>query len=80
MQTTTHVFPKIEAKRSHSGHCPVCGRAVRRSRTFWHTVNPFNRRADGTVRTPAEVRVEVEREADAWVPDFTHATCRAAMR
>lgn len=75
---TTYTFQRIQARRQHAGICPVCGRQVRRSRTFWHTVNPFNRNDDGTVRTPAEVRDRVNAEADAWEPDFTHTTCAEA--
>lgn len=77
MSSRTIRFQPIEARRSHTGKCPVCGKSVRRSRTFEHTVSPFNRNADGSIRTPEEIRVRVKAEADAWQPDFTHGTCRA---
>lgn len=72
---TTYTFPRVTAKRTVSGRCSLCGRRVRRSRTFGMTVNPFNRNPDGTVRTTAEVRAAVNAEALAWAPDFTHAFC-----
>ena len=77
MRTVTHNFPEIVARRTKSGSCPVCGKRVRRSQTFSETVNPFNRNEGGTLKSPAEVRVSVNKEADAWVPDFTHARCEA---
>lgn len=76
MPTYTEHYQQIEARRSHTGKCPVCGKKVRRSHTFMHTVNPWNRKADGTVRTVWEVGEAVNAEADRWVPDFTHAACK----
>jgi hypothetical protein len=68
-------FDVVAIRCQKSGRCPVCGRSVTRSKRFEQTVNPWNRNADGTVKTVAEVRADVRREADAWLPDFTHATC-----
>ena len=73
----TYTFPPITVRRVHSGKCPVCGKTVRRSRSFTHTVNPFNRNPDGSVRTVAEVTARVNAEADLWVPDFTHTACES---
>lgn len=68
-------FEVVAAHRTRQGQCPICGRTVRRSRTFEMTVNPFNRNEDGTVRTRGEVQAAVEDKADAWSPDFRHAFC-----
>lgn len=73
----TYVYDKITATRRRSGKCPECGRRTARSHTETMTVNPFNKNPDGSVRTPAEVRLAVEAKADAWVPDFRHEVCRA---
>lgn len=77
MRTVTHTFHEIVARRSKSGPCPVCGKRVRRSQTFSETVNPFNRNEDGSPKSPAEVRVSVNKKADAWEPDFTHERCES---
>lgn len=69
---TRYVFEPVMTRRSISGKCPNCGKRVTRSRTFEHTINPFNRNADGAPKTYSEVRADVVAEADAWVPDFTH--------
>lgn len=71
----TITYQPVIARRERTGKCPVCGKRVRRASTFENTINPFNRNPDGTVRTPQEVRANVERIADEWVPDFTHETC-----
>lgn len=67
-----HTYPPIKTRREHRGKCPNCGKTVTRSKQFWMTVNPFNRNPDGSVRTAEEIRADVNAEADAWVPDFTH--------
>ncbi|MDR3464207.1 MAG: hypothetical protein P4L76_18035 [Beijerinckiaceae bacterium] len=44
----------------------VDGKKRRRQKTFYQTVNPFNKNADGSVKTRAEVYVAVKAEAHAW--------------
>lgn len=66
---------------SRKGNCPTCGKRVTRTRTFQHTVNPWNRHQDGRQKTWADVARDVSAEANAWQPDpevFEHAKC--AMR
>lgn len=73
----TWKFQEVSRRAERSGVCPGCGGATRRRQTFTHTVNPFNKNADGTVKTPQEVGVDVQRLADEWVPDFWHESCKA---
>lgn len=75
MYTQTTRFQPVMAVRSVVGTCPVCGKRTTRRRTFEHTINPFNRNADGQMKSYDEVRADVNAEADAWDPDFTHAKC-----
>ena len=75
MRSYTHTFRSVKMTRTASGPCPVCGKRVRRSRTFESTINPFNRNDDGTVKTAPEVREQVQAKADEWAPDFRHAGC-----
>lgn len=74
-----HRFQPVRVYAKKSGTCPICGKRVVRSMRFEHTVNPFNRNGDGTVRTYDEVRAAVNAEAAAWAPDFTHAKCAGAL-
>lgn len=79
---TTYRFtgPHVVARRT--GECPTCGKKVTRSRTFEHTVNPFNYKiVDGerVQKTWDEVRADVQAKADAWTPPpeaFEHTRCR----
>ena len=71
---TTYRFQSVRRTAEKSGNCPSCGKRVVRRQTFEQTVNPFNRNADGTVKTAQEVDASVKAEAAAWVPDFRHNT------
>lgn len=44
----------------------VDGKKRRRQKMFWKSVNPWNKNADGSVKTRAEVQAEVDREAREW--------------
>ena len=78
MTSIIWTYQQVKTWRSWTGSCPVCGRRVRRARTFAHTVSPFHPAVTlGMDLRAAEraVRDAVQAEADAWVPDFTHAAC-----
>lgn len=75
VRRTTYYEP-VEVFRKVSGNCPVCGKRTQRQQRFTHTVNPFNRNEDGTVRTRDEVLAAVNVEAEAWQPDFRHEACK----
>lgn len=78
---TTHTFTGPSTTARRKGNCPTCGRQTTRSRTFEHTVNPFNKRSDGEPKTWSEVATDVRTEADAWAPEpavFEHDACLAA--
>jgi hypothetical protein len=76
---TTYFYEEVSAPARRKGNCPVCGKATLRAKRFTQTVNPFNRNADGTVKTRAEVLASVDAQAMAWEPDFTHYACREAL-
>jgi predicted RNA-binding Zn-ribbon protein involved in translation (DUF1610 family) len=54
--------------------CVVCGKVGRRSKTFRQTLNPYNKNAAGQPKTTAEIRAELQVEAQRWRPD-RHAKC-----
>lgn len=68
-------FQPVRTSRTYSGKCPFCGKPTRRSKSFERTINPFNKKADGTVKDYADVLRDVNAEANAWVPNFAHASC-----
>lgn len=63
---TTYRFTEVKVRATKVLPCPRCARAVRRSTTITHTINPFNKNVDGTVKTYAEVRADVDREVATW--------------
>lgn len=78
MRTVTHRFPAARHQAVRTGRCPVCGRAVKRTRVFECTQNPFNKHPDGTPLTFLEVMAQAQAQAEKWEPDFTHAKCLPA--
>jgi hypothetical protein len=73
MTSETYEVVKFAAKRTLK--CRVCRKPFKRSRTFEHTINPFNRNGDGVMKSYAEVWVDVKAEADAWQPDDLCTKC-----
>lgn len=43
------------------------GKKRQETRTFWQTINPFNRLPSGALKTEADIRVEINAERDAWL-------------
>lgn len=43
-----------------------CGRRLRRQRTFWQTLNPFNKGANGVPKTVDEIHAELRVQKQAW--------------
>lgn len=77
----THRFQEVTWTAIRQGRCQLCDKPVRRRHTFWATVNPWNRREDGTAKIYAEVLQEVKNIAAAWNPGpevFEHTKCRQA--
>ena len=71
-------FERITAPATVTRKC-ACGKWSGRSKTFWQTVNPFNRNDDGTVKTRAEVAADVHREAAEWRPVYNCPGCGAPV-
>lgn len=64
--------------------CPKCGK-LKRKRTFRAecTVNPFNKREDGQIRTPSEVRAQSRasalRESEQFLSEPLCASCEKEL-
>lgn len=59
-------FEKVKLHGEKNHRCPGCGKKVRRQRTFWQTVSPFNRNAQGQPCTRQEVLEKVRKELTDW--------------
>lgn len=43
------------------------GKRRQETKRFFQTVNPFNRNADGSVKTREQIQKEVQEECSAWL-------------
>lgn len=64
MRTTRLTFQQVSATGVR--YEIIDGVRRRKQRKFTHTVNPFNRNADGSVKSFAQVKEDVRAEAIAW--------------
>ena len=62
------------------GICEKCGKRAMRQITIEHTVNPYNRNIDGTVKTKDQVYADVLAELKKWesAPIY-HAKCETII-
>ena len=75
---STYFYEQVSVQGRKSGTCPVCGHPARRQKVFTNTVNPFNKNADGTVKTRAEVHVDVRALWREWISTpVLHAGCES---
>jgi len=72
-------FPEIKVYGEKSVKCDAgCGHRIRRKKTFWQTLSPFNKKADGSIKNVDEVYAELRAERDEWkAAPMTCKTCTA---
>ena len=67
-------YREFSTQEIRTGKC-LCGKRVRRSRTFTQTVSPFNKDPEtGDPKTLSQVIESLRAEASAWLPDYTCST------
>ncbi len=77
---TRYVFDKHTVGAHKSVACTVCGKKVRRQRTFMATDNPWNVNEDGTRRSVPEIYDRLREKAAAWRDEpETHPKCAALV-
>ncbi len=75
---TVYRYDAITARGYKRGPCDGCGKTAERTQVFQQTLNPFNKDADGAVKTSAQIRSEVNAQALAWQQGAVrHARCEA---
>lgn len=62
-------FDAVVSSQVRSGKCAGCGKKTTRRVKVEHTVNPFNKTADGRPKTRAEVAADVRAELEAKVKE-----------
>jgi hypothetical protein len=79
MSTITMRFREIKYRRKVTTFCVDCRKKLIRTATASQTINPWNKNADGSVKTPVEVSNSVldnlDKEAELLAK--TGAVCRA---
>lgn len=66
MITTHYTFQPVKRIGSKSLPCPKCGKLVRRKTTIVHTINPYNKNAQGIPKSLLEVTMDVSAELNEW--------------
>lgn len=61
-----HNFEEISVKgvkrwKAENGKPRQC------TKKFWQTLNPFNKNADGSIKTRQQIVAEIKAERDAWM-------------
>jgi hypothetical protein len=67
MATYTERYEAVTFPAAKNLRCPgECGKKVRRQKTFQQTISPFNRNAEGQVKTRPEIFAELRAQAEEW--------------
>ena len=75
----TITYGRVEWGVSKTVPCRVCGKKLQRSTTLGQTISPFNKNADGRMKTRYEILAELKEQAKTWHPtNDVHARCVAA--
>ncbi len=69
--TQTIVFKEVRIQGSKSGKCR-CGNRRTRRETFWQTLNPYNKKKDGTEKSYEDILVELKKEREKWLKVSIH--------
>ncbi|HUZ54440.1 MAG TPA: hypothetical protein VMU94_18190 [Streptosporangiaceae bacterium] len=78
MYTETIRFEEVKRQFIKNLPCPGCGRKVRRQRTFCQTLNPWNKRADGMVKSRLDIWDGLAERGMAWQSEAVRcARCEA---
>lgn len=67
MKTTRHKFQEIKLKGVRRFKDPDTGKPRQRTKIFMQTLNPFNKKANGQVKTSDDIIIELRAERNAWL-------------
>lgn len=65
MSVTITTFEKVELHAAKSGKC-VCGKRLRKNKTFHQTINPWNKNMNGFIKTKHEIYDELKSQIEIW--------------
>lgn len=73
---TSVTFNFFGYKKTRKGKCAVCGKRMQETRDFKQSLNPYNRNADGTQKSVADILRQEQEKYDAWTEPLVHPWCR----
>jgi ribosomal protein S26 len=65
----TYTFAKVELRATKSVKCDACGKRLKRSTTLFQTLSPFNKTADGELKSRAQIMDELRVKEQEWRGD-----------
>ena len=70
-------FEIVQLRSRKKVRCLVCHKPLARARTFWQSINPYNRDDDGYPKTREQIWDELQSQAAAWkqTPE-AHPACQ----
>ena len=69
-------FREIKIYGTRQGDCGVCGKPATRKTNFAQTINPFNKDANGNIKTEAQIMKELQEKRTEWIKGQpTHKRC-----
>lgn len=73
-------FQEVSITAEKQGKCSCCNKSCKVKKKFYQTLNPFNRNADGAVKSTQEIISEISAERESWMrqPPM-HKKCESAL-
>ncbi|WP_030292290.1 hypothetical protein [Streptomyces katrae] len=69
-------FERVPLTATKTVPCEICGKKIRRQRTFEQTISPFNKTTAGEVKSYQDIYPELEAKAEAWKTEpEVHTKC-----
>lgn len=63
-------FEVVKYRKTTAITCSYCGKKNKRTKTFYQTINPFNKNSDGTVKTKKDIQDDLVLSASNWIPKY----------
>jgi hypothetical protein len=72
----TYRYDAVKHTTKKRVSCRSCGKSFYRQRTFYQTINPFNKNAEGYPKSRSEIWTELKAESESWQPDDICSKCK----
>ena len=71
------MFEEVKFPANKRVRCAACSKPITRATTFSQTINPYNKRADGQMKSREDIWTELRAQAGTWkLRPETCAKCR----